>query len=60
MTVFLRDFVLTGGSGSGTAFFGTAGRGVIAEARPAEVFGGARSSSVPETAPARMGWVWPP
>ena len=50
-----------GGSGS------TAGRlaaaatrfGLKADARPAAVLGGAVWSSSPDTAPARIGWVWP-
>ncbi len=33
--------------------------GLNAEARPAAVSGGALSSSPPETAPARIGWVSP-
>ncbi|COW39790.1 Uncharacterised protein [Mycobacterium tuberculosis] len=34
-------------------------RWLMAEARPAAVLGRVSWSSSPETAPARIGWVWP-
>ncbi|OBH21438.1 hypothetical protein A5713_00730 [Mycobacterium sp. E2497] len=48
-----------GVSGWGATRFAASSRGLIAEARPAEVLGNVIWSSSPETAPARIGWVWP-